>query len=259
MGGGAAVRSKPVNFRHDPRPTPCANKWGARARRDEQTIDWAATGGMLQGIGTISGALAVAGAAWWGSKTYESWRDQKLSERLIDQAATTLSVTYKARRALQRVRSPVMFPHELAEAEKNLRDSGVWENLSGEVDQRKYAYAQAYYNRLHATANEQDAIEACQPLARALFGEELERELENLSHQFRTVAVYVAANRDDNDGADREFRKKIERAIWAGYPRSEENEIDQIVTQAVQTIERICIPVLRMEKPSLKMRSTVSK
>ncbi|WP_155644876.1 hypothetical protein, partial [Erythrobacter donghaensis] len=64
-------------------------------------------------------------------------------------------------------------------------------------------------------------------MARAFFGEELEKALEKLNQQFWTVKVYVDANHNDKAGTDANFRRKIESAIWEGYPNAEENEVDQ--------------------------------
>lgn len=63
-------------------------------------FDWAGFGSLLSGVGTIIGALAVIITAIVGSRTFEGWRKQKLSERRIEQAERILTATYKARRAL---------------------------------------------------------------------------------------------------------------------------------------------------------------
>ena len=57
------------------------------------TIDWAATGTMLSGIGTLVGALAVIGAAIIGSHTFENWKRQKLAERNFELAERILTAT----------------------------------------------------------------------------------------------------------------------------------------------------------------------
>lgn len=85
-------------------------------------------------------------------------------------------------------------------------------------------------------------------MARALFGEGLEKALEKLNGQFWTVQVYVDANYRDKNGADKEFRRKIESTIWSGYPSPEENEVDQNIAKLVKLIEDTCVPALRLEK-----------
>lgn len=85
-------------------------------------------------------------------------------------------------------------------------------------------------------------------MARALFGEELEKALENLNRQFWTVRIYVDANLRDRSGADQTFRRKIDSSIWEGYPSPEENEVDQTIALQMKLIEEICVPVLRLER-----------
>ncbi|WP_370041564.1 hypothetical protein [Sinorhizobium fredii] len=182
-----------------------------------------------------------------GSNTFKSWRQQKLSERRIEQAERILTAAYKVRRGLSYVRSPAMMGHEFDAAEENLKERGVWDKAVGEQEQRSLATAQAYYNRLNRTREDQRSLEECQPMARALFGEELEKAIETLNRQLWTVQVYVDANHRDRRGADNDFRRKIESALWEGYPSPEENEVDQTIATQVKIIEDICVPVLRLE------------
>lgn len=215
---------------------------------DTTAIDWAATGTMLQGIGTVVGALAVIGAAFIGSRTFDNWRRQKLAERHIDQAERILTATYKVRRSLAMVRNPVMWAHEMDAGEERLKELGQWDNIiGGDNERNRFRVTQAYYNRLAATRDDQRVLEECQPMARALFGEELEKALDILNHQFHSVRVYVDANHNDYDNADKEFRSQINRTIRTGCPSVEENEVDQIITAQIKTIEDICVPVLRLE------------
>lgn len=212
-------------------------------------VDWAATGTMLSGIGTVGGALAVIGAAVIGSRTFENWKRQKLAERHIEQAERILTATYKVRRGLSRVRSPAMWGSETASAEEQLKASGEWEKAFSEGERKSLATAQAYYNRINATTDDQRGLQECQPMARAFFGEDLEQALEKLNQQFWTVKVYVDANHSDKTGADADFRRKIESTIWEGYPNAEENEMDQTILAQVKLIEDTLVPVLRTAKP----------
>lgn len=220
------------------------------------TIDWAATGTMLQGIGTVIGAIAVIVAAFIGGNTFKSWRQQKLSERRIEQAERILTATYKVRRDLSHVRSPMMLAHEFDAAEESLKESGQWDKIvGGDDERRRWSTTQAYYNRLNRTRDDHKALEECQPMARALFGEELEKAIETLNHQFWTVQVYVDANHRDKTGHDANHRRKIDSTIWEGYPSPEENEVDQTIATQVKTIEGICVPVLRLESGKPKGQS----
>ena len=56
-------------------------------------IDWVATGTMLQGVGTLVGAVAVLVAAWFGKTTFEAWRRQQVAGRKLAQAERILEAT----------------------------------------------------------------------------------------------------------------------------------------------------------------------
>lgn len=213
-------------------------------------IDWSATGGMLQGWGSILGAVAIMVAAWLGSQTFKAWRLQNVSERRVKQAERILTATYQARRHLAAVRSPMMWASETDRGKDTLVEKDLWNVISGEAAQKKAAVAQAYYHRLNRTQDVQNELEHCLPMARALFGEKLELALASLKHHFWTVEVYVGANQRDKDDPDKNFRKKIEQTIWSGYPSKEENYLDVEIEADIQIIEDTCLPALRLDTPN---------
>lgn len=205
-------------------------------------IDWAATGTMLQGWGTLIGAFAVIGAAVIGANTFNKWKEQKLAERKIELAERVLTATYKARRALQSVRAPVMWGHELKAATDKLREHPRW---LAETDEgkKRVTKAQAYYERLHRTIDVQQELEECQPLAHAFFDEALEVEIEKLKHQFWMIETYVDAYASDRE-EDPDFTVEIRRALHAS-PTQTDDKISSDIISAVQTIQGTCLPILR--------------
>jgi hypothetical protein len=81
-------------------------------------------------------------------------------------------------------------------------------------------------------------------MARALFGEELERTLEGLHHQFWIVQIDVESYIDD-EGQDPDFTKKIRRGMYDVTPREgETNEVSVKIASSVEAIERVCLPAL---------------
>ena len=211
------------------------------------SIDWSATGTMLQGWGTLIGALAVIYAAKKGADTFEGWKQQKVTERRLEQAERILTATYRGRRALAYVRGVMMWGHELSAAEEKLKESPTEWSKYDEQKQRRLVTVQAYYNRLNRTKDEQQERDMCLPMARALFGEELEKAIEKLNHQFWIVQVDVDSYLDDN-GQDQDFTKKIRRGMYDVKARQgETNELSDAIAGAVATIEAICLPALRLE------------
>jgi hypothetical protein len=211
----------------------------------QSAFDWQATGSMLQGLGTLLGALAVLIAAKLGANTFQSWKREKLAEKHIDQATLILTAAYRARRALQYVRGIMMWGHELTSAEDKLKEDGSW-LVQTDDRKKRLITAQAYYNRLNRTKEEQGELDRCLPMARALFGEELEKAIETLNHQFWVVQVDVDSYVDDDGISDPSFSKKIRRGMYAIEPSNGEiNEVSKAVEEAVSTIERLCLPTLR--------------
>lgn len=211
-------------------------------------IDWAATGTMIQGVGTLGGAIAVYAAAKLG---LAAWKHQKLAERNRDQAEVILHAAYNARRALTYLRSPWMPGSESAAAEAKLDlDSPSWKQHSIAEKQKRMITAQAYYMRADRLLNERIKLEECLPMARALFGPNLEEAIETLHHQFHIVLTYAGAYIDDYNGTDREFTLNIRRALFASKTRSanEVNEVSDAIEQSVQAIEGTCLPYLRLER-----------
>lgn len=210
-------------------------------------VEWTALGSVLSGAGTLAGACAVIAAAVVGSRTFDSWRRQKLAERRLGQAERILTATYKARRGLSFIRNSTMWGHELAAAEEMLRAAEKWPDKIDE--QNAVQTAQAYYNRITAEAPNRQELAECQPMARALFGEELELAIERLGHQFHTVRVYVDANARDRGDPDRPFRRKIDGALYEGFlgPDDEQNEMDKVIADTVELIEKTCIPAMHLD------------
>lgn len=224
-----------------------ANYWsGKMADPSWTSTEWTALGSVLSGAGTVIGALAVIGAAWFGSRTFESWRKQTLSQRRIEQAERILTTTYKVRRGLSFARNPMLWAHELQAAEHYLKEKGQF--TGDDRGKKKLATAQVYYSRMNGELDNRRALEGCQPMARALFGEPLELAMENLNRQFQIVNASVQAQYGFEEDTDKEFRKKVQATLWGGTPTPEENEMDQTIAELVRVIEKVCVPVLRLEK-----------
>lgn len=208
--------------------------------------EWTALGAVLSGMGTVIGAIAVIGAAVLASNTFDGWRKQTLSQRRIEQAERILTATYKVRRGLSHVRNPMLWAFELQKAEDYLREKG---ELSGdETRNRKMITSQLYFTRINAVLDDRKLLEECQPMARALFGEELELAIDALNRQFQRINAAVQAQSRFEENTDREFRETIEATLWERYPAPEKNQLDREIAEQVATIEKYCVPVLRLEE-----------
>lgn len=212
------------------------------------STEWSAVGSLLSGVGTIVGAISVLVAAWLASNTFEGWRRQKLSERRIEQAERLLTATYKARRALGYVRSPLVLAHELKVAEEFLEKQDFWLTVSPKRKDRLIS-SQATLERLNKVFEDRRELDECLPMARALFGEKVEAAVETLNKQFHFVSIAADANSwEDNDSA---FQKSIREDLFSGSD-SRPNSMDTVIAAQVKLIEDECVPVLRIGKERLK-------
>lgn len=207
------------------------------------SIDWAATGTMLQGIGTNVGSIAVLVAALIGANTFKGWRKQQFAARRAQEAEEILRGTYKARDALAQIRSPFMSSYEHDRAEETLRKNDNWDG-EPEARRKRMRTTQAYYNRLSNHQSEMEALDAVLPMARALFGETLETAVRKLRHQFWIIQVDAESYMDDN-GSDQDFTKKIRNGMYRVF--DDENAVTIAINGAIQIIESTCLPVLRLE------------
>lgn len=220
------------------------------------SIDWAATGTMLQGIGTLAGVGAVVMAAHVGAN---AWRQQKLAERRLDFAERILTAAHKARSGLAFVRSPLMSGGELEQAKEQLVGQAAYHQMRQEKKNRA-RMAQAYANRLVSCRAEIEAIEDCLPLARVMFSGAVEQALSDLRQQFHIVRTMHGEYVDDWDGRDAEFTAKIRRAMYDIEPADGSlNEVSEAIKEAVRTIESAVEPALRLAPVAAPRPSTSSR
>jgi hypothetical protein len=206
--------------------------------------EWSALGSVLAGAGTVIGAIAVIVAAKLGSETFKDWRLQKLSERRIEQAERILTATHRARRALGYVRSPLMRAAELDTAEAQLENRDDWKVVTSDRKKRLTS-VQGYYNRLNAVQDEMRAVEDCLPMARALFGEHIEKALELLNRQFYMVQIAVESN--SWEGNDREFTRSLSADLSSATSGDHPNKMNLLIDEQVKLIEEALVPVLQLE------------
>lgn len=204
-------------------------------------------GSVLQGVGSLANAFAIGFAAWLGTRTFATWREQKLTERQMSEAERILMAVYEVRRALSVFRSPVIYPQERRLAEKQLKES---DGLPDRDPQREGSIkAEIYRLRSLDTLQSRRSLDACKPMAKALFGEDLEGAIEELEELFlqvnRNLLLFVQLN--ITRPPDRQ--RKIEDTIWEAYPTAQENAMDQVIASKIQKIEESCLPLLRLNPP----------
>jgi hypothetical protein len=201
---------------------------------------------VLQGVGSLAQAAAIFVAACFASNTYSSWRKQRLSERKIEQAERILSATYNERRALEIIRNPLVAPWEISAASDSFQDSADDLKSLSEPEKKRLRLYNAYANRFNGTLEQRKAIESCLPMARALFGEDLERALEDLNRQFHFFFVAIDEGYDDS-GRDPDFTKIIRSTLSSSKSTGSPNEMNETISKLVEEVEMKLLPVLRLD------------
>ncbi|WP_226557851.1 hypothetical protein [Salipiger thiooxidans] len=201
-------------------------------------------GSVLQGVGSWANAFAIGFAAWLGTRTFATWREQKLTERQMSEAERILIAVYEVRRALSAFRSPVIFPQERRRAEKQLKED---DGLPDREPQREGAIkAETYRLRSLETLDSRRSLDACKPMAKALFGEELESAIEDFEGLFvevnRNLILFVQFSTTHPP----DLKKRIEDTIWEAYPTPQENAMDKVIASKIQRIEGACLPLLSL-------------
>jgi hypothetical protein len=213
-----------------------------------QHVDWAATGAMLQGLATAGGAIAVYIAAKIGSETFADWKERKRVERERDQAEETMRAAYRARRAMEYIRSGMM-PDELAIAHAQLEASADLQWVLIPADQKdRRVRVQVHKNRLDATIPDRGALEASLPMSMALFGKDVENAIKQIASQFVLLQVHMKAFAEHNGPENAAFLVSRKMLSGVTHQLMPPDEITVGMDRAIAEIERVCIPILRMEE-----------
>lgn len=218
-------------------------------------VDWAATGTMLQGVGTFAGVAAVVIGAKIGAN---AWKEQKQLEHRMEMAKQITTATYNGRRALGRIRAAMTHGFEEAAATATLQeDKDAWDWLT-EAQKKRHVTSQVYLNRINQTNDQQLALDDCLPMARAVFGGELEKAVEKLRHQFWTIYTYAQANADFDETTDpTNLGREIRCALYDFPPREgERSKVTDAITESVAIIERYCNPAFKLEAASEPVRES---
>jgi hypothetical protein len=210
--------------------------------------DWNAIGEVLQGVGQIGAAVAIAFAAYIGRNTFSDWKRQKQEERRIEIAERTLTLAYRLRYDFHSVRSPLIDQVELDEAENVLRqDSGDWWDQQSEELKRRARTAQAIMNRLRRHHDDWQKIWELKPLALAFFGPAAEQHLDVFWQQYRSLLV-DAESYADLTGLGDQSSNLVRETL---FQQCEESRITQIVDAAVAALESELLPIVYSGRQAL--------
>lgn len=196
---------------------------------------------MLQGWGSWAAAVAVLYATWRAGDALTNFRRQKQEERRIEAAHNILTFAYRFKRTLAGARSALVSGYEIHLAEEKLKENYPNWDMLCDAEKRRLKTAQAAITRLSDQHDVFGRVFEHMPLARALFGEQAEGDLQ--AHWSAYVSVQVAAEGYAEDtGHDPEFTIKLRRELWGG---GDNNEVTQQVDKSVRSLEELLLPIIR--------------
>lgn len=210
------------------------------------SIDWAATGQMLTGIGTIGSGLAIVGAAFLARRAAADFSKQRRAEKRLDHAESALAIAYQLDAAASSLRSPLSTTAELADSEAELSATDWFSDLDDEMRSRTIQ-SNIFYQRIRATSDVFRKGLDSKPFIKAHFGEEAEAALQDLIAARHKVRVYADAYAKDR-GHSADFTKTIESHIWEGaISEGGTDPIQNANKVALEKLEGLLIPIVRGE------------
>lgn len=220
-------------------------------------VDWSATGDMMAGAGAIIGAGAVIWAAKVGRSTFNDWKRQKNEGRRIDLAEQLLALAYKLKRAFQGIRSPGMLGWEISEMERMLTESGMIDAQTPDHIKSGLSTAQATLSRTEHHKPLFDELLDTMPVAKAIFGEEMEEALNTFWMQRAKVVVaaqtYADIIRRNEPRDERRLddllarRDRTEGVFWEGGGPDGVDSVANAIVAAITTMEDRLFPIIRHE------------
>ncbi|WP_097671997.1 hypothetical protein [Bradyrhizobium sp. C9] len=193
---------------------------------------------------TIVGFCVTIGIAYFGFRTFDRWKREKIEEKRIDIAIQALELAYEVQEAFSIIRSSGTFGSEYADMPRR----------EGEND-ASYSARGSFYAILKRVQNHDDLFERLakfRPRYIALFGVEAAdffqaareaRAFVVVSAQELCYRPFIGPNAQDR-------RTRMECDVWEGMAEvyqqeiKDANRVDVRVKTFVDAIEKACRPII---------------
>ena len=195
---------------------------------------------MVQGIGTITGAMTVLIAALMGRSTFKDWKVQKIEERRMNVAESVLTLGYRLTDALIEARSRITPEQERDAAAAQIDEASSPGGIRTGTERENCITAQVIINRLAHFRSDWDEIWTLKPLVLAYFGAEVQETI-GVFWTLRATLVMLAQQLGDEAGNDRDRAVQIRRELFA----SDDDSIGMAMDEALKQLEANLLPKLR--------------
>ncbi len=178
-----------------------------------------------------------------------TWRRQLRGQSEYDLSRRILVTLFKYRDAINGVRNPVMFAHEMPSPPEDEATKMTHEQI------RFYGSSKAYQNRWNKVQTERTSLYADLLEAEAIWGDDLKnmfKTIFNLEHElFTLIRHHIELINPDTKEATKEAIMKIDkkmRDIMYDYLGEEPDEYKQDLISAIEAVETYLKPKLKHEK-----------
>ncbi len=210
-------------------------------------IDWNATGVWMQAWSGFAGAGAVVYAAIKGTSSFDDWLRQRKLERKMEAGQNVLTLLYRARDAFSDIRSG--FSLHTAATEAKLRELfDGYDSLSA-PKKRRLAEYQFVMNKINSYSELWADYFRALPIAEAVFGPEMSRQLKEIWSARATVWTAAEAYGDPDSEPDQEFDQQCKLEMYMGIARGKKvtDPVKSKLDAAISFAESAILPILRDE------------
>lgn len=210
---------------------------------DMQNIDWAATGAMLGGIGSLLGAGAVIFGLLKAKSEVDNWKEQERYKEDRRLAIEIIAAFEEGRQSIREIRSPMSLGGEQAEVEARLNEAVQKEGVTlNDAERSNHLIRLTVLYRIERYKECWDRIAKLLPLAKAVFGERVKQLLFDIPKARHEVSI--AANMFRHKLSD-ESRQKHEATIWQMTTDPKEDPIDSKLHESAEELERLLTPYIK--------------
>ncbi len=208
-------------------------------------IDWAGTGAMLGGIGSILAALAIGAGVFQAARSVQNWKEQESFKEDRRLAIDILAAFEDGKQNIKEVRSPATTGAEHVEVERRLNELIEEEDVHlTEAQRTRQIKRLTVLGRVKRRDECWSRVVKLLPLAKAVFSQAARDKLFEIIRVRNKIIN--AANMFPGDPPP-EMVQRFEAVIW---DHSDDNQEDEIAAGLTTTSEQLAAELMPFVRPS---------
>jgi hypothetical protein len=206
---------------------------------------------------TVVGFAITIGIAWFGFRTFERWRREKIEEKRIETAIEALALVYESKFVFDNIRSPMSFGYEWEDMPDKLGNDDHQRNARGPF--------YAILKRIEAHKDFFERAWKMQVKCTALFGPGMEETFLLMQRARREIEVSAGMLVRDPEPHKTEGNEKtwarFKADVWEPYGQFAEggDRVGEKLAEFRTTMEAACRPVIDREYGKVPRESFVDR